>query len=380
MRNKDLSFDPLRSEASKAGKFKKISVIVLSLIILFFVGKGVLKIASLSPFLFQLLFNRDIDLKTNDDHINVLLLGIGGKNHEGPNLTDTVILTSLSAKGDKVTLVSIPRDLWVPDLDAKINTAYSTGESKRQGGGLVLSKAVVSKIVNQPIDYVLRIDFDGFVKAVDLVGGLSVNVERTFDDYEYPIDGKEEDPCGHSDEELKELATSSSQLEAFPCRYFRVHFDKGLKRMDGKTALRFVRSRHGQGAEGSDFARSKRQEKVIKAFKDKIFSIATLANPAKVVSLYDILKGSIDTDIKDDEFDDFIRLAGKMKTAKIENAVLDTGDEGKKRTGLLINPKHGDEYNFEWVLVPRKGNGNFSEIQKYIDCEIKTGNCSISTK
>ena len=359
-------------------KFKKIALIVLSLIILFFAGKAVLKIARLSPFLFQLLFNRDISLKTNDDHINVLLLGIGGKNHEGPNLTDTIIFTSLSTKGDKVTLVSIPRDLWVQDLNEKINTAYSTGESKRLGGGLVLSKAVVSKIMNQPINYVLRIDFDGFVKAVDLIGGLDINVERTFDDFQYPIDGRQEDPCGHSDEELKGLATSSSQLEAFPCRYFRVHFDKGQQHMDGKTALRFVRSRHGQGAEGSDFARSKRQEKVIKAFKDKIFSLQTLANPAKVISLYDILKGSIDTDVKDDELDDFIRLAGKMKTAKTENAVLDTGDGKTKRPGLLINPQSGEEYNFEWVLIPRVGNGNFLEVQKYIDCEIKIGNCPIA--
>lgn len=361
-------------------KFKKIALIILGLIVLFFVGKAVIKIAKLTPFLFQLVFSRDINLKTNGDHINILLLGIGGKNHEGPNLTDTVIFTSISTKGDKVTLVSIPRDLWIPDLSAKINTAYSTGESKRQGGGIVLSKAVVSKIVNQPIDYVLRIDFDGFVKAVDLVGGLSVNVDRNFDDYEYPIDGKEEDPCGHNDTELKELATASSQLEAFPCRYNHVHFDKGLQEMDGKTALQFVRSRHAQGGEGSDFARSQRQEKIIKAFKDKVFSLQTLANPAKVVSLYDILKGSIDTDIKDDEFDDFIRLAGKMKTAQTENAVLDIGDGRAKRPGLLINPDSGEEYSFEWVLIPRVGNGNFSEVQKHIDCKIKIGNCPISEK
>jgi len=119
---------------------------------------------------------------------------------------------------------------------------------------------------------------------------------------------------------------------------------------------------------------------VIKAFKDKIFSLATLANPAKVINLYDILKVSIDTDIKDDEFDDFIRLAGKMKTAQTENAVLDTGDGEAKRPGLLINPPTGEEYNFEWVLIPRIGNGDFSEVQKYIDCEIKIGSCPVSTK
>ena len=68
--------------------------------------------------------------------------------------------------------------------------------------------------------------------------------------------------------------------------------------MDGKTALTFVRSRHAEGEEGSDFARSKRQEKIIQAFKDKLFSFQTIINPAKIISLYDILKDSIDTDIK----------------------------------------------------------------------------------
>jgi len=364
----------------KDKKFKKYVLVLLGLIVVFFVGKVVLDFVKISPFLFELLFKKEIKLKTADHNINILLLGIAGKNHAGPNLTDTIIFASISLSRNKVTLISLPRDLWVPDLDAKINTSYSTGEEKRKGGGLVLTKAVVAKILNQPIDYGLRIDFDGFVRAVDEVGGLDVNVERSFADFEYPIDGKEEDPCGHKAEELTDLATASSQLEAFPCRYKTLHFDKGLQHMNGQTALMFVRSRHAKGEEGSDFARSKRQEKVIKAFKDKMFSLETIFNPTRIISLYGIVKDSTDTDIKEGEFDDFIRLTQKLKNAKIENAILDAGSEGVKRPGLLINPEIGRDYNYEWVLIPRRGNGNFSEIQKYSECVIKSDNCQILNK
>lgn len=330
------------------------------------------------PFFWQLVFNRNIDLKQTDSQINILLLGIGGGKHDGPNLTDTIIFASINPKTNSVTLASLPRDLWVPDTKSRINFAYASGEANRKGGGLILTKAVVSKILGKDIDYGLRIDFDGFKKAVDLVGGININVERTFDDYEYPIDGKENELCGHDPAELDQLATASSQLEAFPCRYEHLHFDKGEQLMNGNKALEYVRSRHAKGAEGSDFARSRRQEKVIKAFKDKIFSLQFIANPGKLFNLYDIVRQSIDTDIKDTELDDFVRLMEKVKNAKIQNAVIDAGDVAGKREGLLINPETSSEYNYQWILTPRLGNGNFWEIQQYVDCMIKTGNCTIS--
>lgn len=343
----------------------------------------IVKTASFYPFLFHLVFDRGVSLKQTDNKINILILGIGGGSHDGPNLTDTIILATLDQNNNKITLSSIPRDLWFPSLekeDKKINSAYAYGESVRKGGGLALAEAAVRRITGQDVDYGIRIDFSGFVKAVDIVGGLDVDVENSFDDYQYPISGKEDNPCGKTPEELQTLATASAEqlVQELPCRYKQLHFNKGLQHLDGETALEFVRSRHAVGDEGSDFARSKRQEKVIKAFKDKILSAQTLINPAKILNLYNVLKDSIDTDIKQDEFDDFVRLAQKMKQVKINSAVIDTGDEKAQRQGLLINPPITSDYNLEWVLIPRLGNGNFTEIQKYIDCEIKIGNCSIS--
>ncbi len=369
---------------------KKLIYIILVLIVVLALGKVFLIGIKYSPVLFQLVFNKNVELKKSNDNINVLLLGIGGGKHEGPNLSDTVIFASISESKNKVTLISIPRDLWVPDINARVNVAYAQGEEKRQGGGLVLAEAVVSKVVGQPIDYGIRVDFAGFVKAVDMVGGLDINVENTLDDYVYPVDGKENDSCGKSDKDIQvftdTIATASATtLPAeqdlalfFPCRYKHVHFDKGQIHINGEQALEFVRSRHATGDEGTDFARSARQQKVIKSFKDNVLSFGTLLNPGKVLGLYDILQSSIDTDIKQTEFDDFIRLSQKMRTANISNAVLDYGDPQKSRPGILINPTPSKDYNFAWILIPRIGNGDFSEIKKYVDCEIKIGNCKIT--
>ena len=129
--------------------------------------------------------------------------------------------------------------------------------------------------------------------------------------------------------------------------------------------------------EGSDFARSKRQERVISAFREKIFSVDTFLNPVKLVGLLNTLKDSIKTDIKESEYSDFIHLAQKMKGAKISSAIIDTGDEEKDRYGLLINPPISETYGNQWVLSPRLGNGEYDEIQTYVACQIKGGNCLV---
>ncbi len=329
------------------------------------------------PTLLQYFFQKEIALQKTEERVNVLFLGIGGGRHEGPLLTDTIIYASIDPEKEKVTLISIPRDLWIEDLRAKINTAYSYGEEKRKDGGIILTKTLVSKILNQPVDYVLRIDFNGFVRAIDMVGGIDVEVERSFEDQEYPISGKETDTCGFEGEEFEKRATSSAIFEAFPCRYEHISFQEGIQHMDGVTALKFVRSRHAKGVEGTDFARSKRQELVIQAFRNKAFSLTTLLNPAKVMSLYDVFQDSLHTDIKQSEYDDFVKLAKKMKDTKINNVVFFYTDAYSNDPGIFVNPPTSGEFGNQWVLIPRRGASDFSEIQQLVDCEIKIGNCNI---
>ncbi len=360
-------------------RHKKLSLILIIGIVIFLVGFKYIKAGI--PFLYELFVKKDIQLKQEkQESINILLLGIGGGNHDGPELTDTIILANINPEKNKVEMFSIPRDLWMPDLQDRINSAYAFGQAKDKKGQ-VLAKAVVEKVTGQPIDYVFVIDFAGFVKGVDHLGGIQVDVKRGFDDYAYPISGKENDLCGYTQEEVDELvATAEAELgvDIFPCRYKHISFKEGLQEMDGQTALEFVRSRHSLGDEGSDFSRSMRQQEVIAALRKKIFSLGIVLNPVKVVGLVNIVQENISTDIKKEEYDDFIKLAKKMEKAKIESHIINVSNEAREEYGLLENPLMSKEYNYKWVLIPRKGNGDFTEIHQFITCVLSGKVCEIT--
>lgn len=273
-------------------------------------------------------------LKNDNGRTNVLLLGTGGGQHEGPDLTDTIIVISATASG-QITMISVPRDIYMDSLDNKINSAYNTG-------GLPLAKSTVEQIIGIPIHYALRVDFSAFEKIIDILGGVDVNVPAVLDDYEFPVVGKDNDLCD-GDPELK-------------CRLEYLHFDTGLQKMDGKTALRYVRSRHAIGDEGSDFARSRRQQLVLKALKDKVFLLSNLINPIKIKSIYDELKANIDTDFDITQPNQLITLGLNYRNSQIKNVYLDLT--------LLDNPPIDWR---GWILLPK--GGNWDEVQKYINSQ-----------
>lgn len=359
----------------------KRAIMVFLVIIVFL---GILFFSKISAYikpLFELAFEKKIELKkTNEQKINVLLLGIGGGSHDGPLLTDTILFASIDPVSLSVNLVSIPRDLWIDEINDKVNKVYAFGEMEKKGSGLSKAKRIISNVIGQKIDYGFRIDFNGFVEAVDIIGGINVDVERAFDDYAYPVSGKENDLCGNEEQAIAsfsaQIATgSATDFDIFPCRFEHLRFDKGELHMDGETALKFVRSRHAIGPEGTDFARSMRQEKVIQAVKEKAFSVGILLNPVRILSLYEVVKDSIDTDIRDDEIDDFIKLAQKLKNSSIKSTVLDLSDEERSIPALLWNPPTSEEYNYQWVIIPKKGKSDYSEIHTYVMCVIKYDGC-----
>lgn len=332
-------------------------------------------LGGLLAFLFLFKANQQ-PIYSKDNGLNILLLGAAGGEHAGADLTDTIFFVNINPEKNQVVLVSIPRDLYSADLNGKINAAYVLGQGKREGGGLILAKSVVSKIIGEQIDYVVKIDFAGFIKAINLVGGVDLEIDNTFDDFGYPVAGRENDLCGLKEEEIEKLSTPSAKpWEVFPCRFEHLHFEKGKPRMNGETALKFVRSRNAEGDEGTDFARSRRQQKVIFTLKEKLFAVETLFNPLKLATLYKIILTSLETDVPISHWDDFVGLAQKMKNTKVRNAILDYGNRQKGTPGLLINPP---VYEYEaWVLIPRRGEDDFSEIQEYVKCQIESDNCPI---
>lgn len=305
-------------------------------------------------------------VKKTDNRINILLLGMAGGKHDGALLTDSMIVASFNTKTKKAVLISIPRDLWLGSIKEKVNAAYEIGLEKDDG--LAFAEDKIDDILGIPIHYAARVDFSGFERAIDLVDGIDVLVERTFDDFEYPIAGKENDLCGYSEQEFdideakaKELninvgkqkllvnpegkiATDSSKLE-FVCRFETLHFNKGLRHLNGELALKFVRSRHGTNNEGSDFARSKRQQLVIESFKSKVLSLETFTNPQRVFGLMDTFGKSFETDIPKERFLEFYNMAKSVES--VESVVLGDLGDGKS---VFVNPPVSD-YG-AWVLIP----------------------------
>lgn len=318
-------------------------------------------------------------LKNENGRTNVLLLGIGGSGHDGPNLTDTIMIASIDKEAKDVVLVSIPRDLWVPDTEAKINHVYAYGQ-ENNNQGLKQTERTVSGLIGIPVHYGFRIDFRGFTKAVDLVNGLDIEIENSFSDPKYPLAGKEEDMCNLKIEteekdgvkrEVVKDATGSAILlvditeenDPFTCRYETISFKKGTSHMDGQTALKFVRSRHGTNGEGSDFARSARQQKVLLAFRQQVLSTETLLNPKTIIELAKTFGASIDTDISDNDIPFFAKLSSKIQSSALRRIVLDADP----KTGALEfgSPQN---YNGQSVLIPKSG--NWDDLSKYIQNEI----------
>ena len=289
------------------------------------------------------------ELQGENGRVNLLILGISGEERAGIDLTDTIIFLSTDPKTGNALILSLPRDIWIASMRAKLNTAYHYGNQKKPGGGLVLAKAAVAEILDQPADYGLVINFGGFEQIIDILGGVAVNVENSFDDYFYPIPGKENDECEGNPE--------------YRCRYEHLHFNAGEQIMDSERALKYVRSRYAEGEEGTDYARSRRQQRLLVAIKSKLFSPRVFCNPFKLVQLIKVAQQNFETDISQKDWGGMAKLLLKMRSANLKSEVLDGGAESKE--GYLIIPSPDPErYDNHWVLIPRTG--DWEEIQKYL--------------
>jgi len=394
------------------------------------------------------------ELKTDaDGRTNILLFGldkrIDSNSPEEGMLTDSIMLVSVDKQAGTYTMFSFPRDIWITnDLKTninyvgKINSAYETQ-------GIEGFIDVVESLSGKQIHYYLGISFSGFIDGINALDGIEVEVENTFDDYMYPLEGKENDLCGidlsvveESDNKFKEQAVclesgncivfetlvdfeseinnikkdledkfvddnkdlekdpdkfnkeldkyinenltkgldqkylyndKSYEIKAeeleFVCRYEHLHFDKGIQTMGGEMALKYARSRHAFGVEGSDFARAKRQQNVIDAVKKKALSLSTLANPIKLKELYGAYSKNVETNVN--IVDAQLIFESLSALNNINSKVLTSGDVYSD--GGILKGFYGDEeYDFSFVLLPN--NGDYKIFSEFIAQTLKNAN------
>ncbi|MFA6514200.1 MAG: LCP family protein [Patescibacteria group bacterium] len=331
---------------------KKITTYIIAIVViaLVFSGKVIMSSQSTSDWLSNtslfgklkhLVPSAEKQLKGEaDDRINILLIGMGGEGHDGGYLADTIMLVSLKPSTKQVSLLSIPRDMQVPLEEAgwrKVNNINAFAEANEPGSGGRTTIAALSKLLDINIDYYITADFQGFTKIIDELGGIEVNVENMLDDYSYPILGQEDNPNYYA-------------------RYEHLHLEPGLQKMNGSLALKYSRSRHGVGLEGSDFARAKRQQLVLAAVKEKLLSRQTLLNPVMIGKLINEFNRNISTNLEIWEMLKIWNLFKDVKREQIVNTGLSDAPDG-----LLVSTISSEG---AYILVPTAG--NFSKIKNLI--------------
>ncbi|WKZ25310.1 MAG: LCP family protein [bacterium] len=272
------------------------------------------------------------------DNQTILILGKGGEGHIAPNLTDTIMVVHFDSDNKSVGVLSLPRDIWITAIRAKLNTAYHYG-------GFEMAGESVKSVTGFTPDNFLVVDFTLFTDLIDVVGGIEVDVDKSFVDEKYPIAGKENDLCDGD--------------RTYACRYETVQFTEGKQIMDGETALKFVRSRNAVLDEGSELAREKRQQNVISAIKEKMLSWKVFLDFKVVRGVYNTVLSHLETDIS---FDRSIALIKFVYDARDSVKFLSIPEE------MFTVSQDDRRYDRQYVFLP--SSGSWIEFQNWLKQEL----------
>jgi LCP family protein required for cell wall assembly len=273
----------------------------------------------------------------NLDSINVLLLGsdTDSKFADGRVLTQTDIVVRLDLKHHHVTMLSLPRDLWLATdqgvccnkLDEislyETDNAQTPLEAKLHGFAHTI--ATIEADFKIPINAYAWVGLDGFIKVIDTLGGVDVDVLHPVVDDAYPGDVTNSDPYA----------------------YQRLLIPAGPQHLDGEQALEYVRSRHGDLQE--DVGRTARQQSVLLALKKKLDTPDLLSH---LDTLAADLQGSVLTSLSLPQIMSLATILRQLPTSAFSQYVFGLPDYG---SGALVNTPNG----VEWVQEP-----NWSAIQQ----------------
>jgi LCP family protein required for cell wall assembly len=285
-----------------------------------------------------------------DGRVNILMMGVGGKNHPGGDLTDTIMVLSVDPVNKKAAMLSVPRDLWVKmpvnyfGSYQKLNAAYSSGKYKYLGkndmannnqqaveAGFASVTEAVSSVLGININYHMLVDFQAFEQAVNTVGGVTLDVKEQLYD-----------------------PTMAWENANNP-----VLAPLGSQTMDGKRALMYARSRETS----SDFARSERQRQLLIALKQKVLTLGTLSSPAKIDGLLDAFGDNVRTDLSPQAANRLVSIMRDIDDSDIASLSL-TSPQNLVTTDRVGNSS---------VVRPRAGFNVYSDIQQYVRSQLQDG-------
>lgn len=263
--------------------------------------------------------------------VNILIAGNSADDtgHGGAQLTDSIMVASINITTKKLTLISIPRDMWVTinGSSMKLNAVYTVG-------GMDLLQSTVENMTGLTINHCVLINYTAFKQMIDAVGGVDITINSS-------------DPRGIYD----------------PMIGFSIA--NGKQHLNGETALKLVRSRNdptydgriAYGLPNGDFDRTENQRKVVQALLAKATTLSTLANPAKLTKLLESLSGNVTSNFS----------VGQLRR------VYDLGKEVSSTDSISIRGTDENllianytSYDGQSALIPQAGANNYTAIRSYI--------------
>jgi LCP family protein required for cell wall assembly len=261
---------------------------------------------------------------SKQDPVNILLIGVDLRPQEQDTRADTQIVVHIDPSNRTAAMISIPRDLWV-DIPSfgmdRVNAAFERGYHAEltapgtvPGGGPGLAMSTIESDFGIPVDYYAWVNFSGFEKIVDTLGGVNVDVPRPLVDNAYP------------------LADNSYGAT-------RIYIPAGLQHMDGKLALEYARSRH----QDSDLGRNFRQQQILLGLRQQITSLSLLVHFEDLASE---LNDSVRTDLSLDQLGSLAQLAKRIDVKSIATCQID----GTMVTDTIL-PSGADVLMPQWDLI-----------------------------
>jgi len=298
-----------------------------------------------------LAFDKNIDPHMlngeGDGRVNILLMGKGGATEAaGGDLTDSLLIMSIDPINTSVTMLSVPRDLWVSPSGLwpmKINAVYTSAKGqmlnknpKNQDAaelaGINKLNGVVEQYLGVHMHYWAMIDFSAFEEAVNTLGGINVYLPEAYSDYTMLVGN----------------------------RY--LNLPAGWQHLDGGMALAYARSRHG--AARGDFDRGSHQQTVLVGIKDKIMSSGTYSNPIKVSQLLGTFGNRVRTSLSIDDMMRVYGIAKQLNSGNIKHADLAQEGQAVVKTGAV-----GDQS----VVLPIAGVNDFTKVKAFVRTKLKDG-------
>lgn len=357
----DLSLPPAAAKPTKHRSWKRKTFrsfagvsIILILVGGFLFGKGYLKLGGIlkggSEGAIALQDNVDPSRLRGegDGRVNILLLGKGGDGHTAPDLTDTLLIASIDPVQKKAALLSVPRDLYTPKTsNLKINSVYAeakyaalakkSSKDDAEKAGFAAIEKQVQDYMGIPIQYHIMVDFAGYEKAINTVGGIDINVDANGTVYE----------------QLWNERTRKNYI---------LDVKQGNQHFDGQRALFYARSRYTSPR--GDFDRTERQRKLLFALKDKVLSAGTFANPIKLSQLIDDFGDHIQANMTKEEVLRLYEIGKDITPSDVTSVGLADAPNNYVITGNV---------NGNSIVRPTAGLTDFTQIQNYVRNALKDG-------